>query len=331
MTKYTHQRRRLRTSPQMRELSAGVSFSHKDFIQPLFVDETTHQREAMPSLHGVNRDTIDSACEQIEQDLKNGVTKFLLFPVPKNKSDHPSDFSYFAKAIKTIRARFGTSIWMASDVCLCAYTLHGHCGIMNADGSQVLNEETNERLADYSLQLAQAGVDCLAPSDVMDGRVKAIRQALDENQFHTISIMSYGAKFQSSFYGPFREASRCSLEHHHGQLMDRKTYQVSLFNPTDAVATAKRDVDEGADLIIVKPASLYMDIIQQLRSEIHQPIVAYHVSGEYQGVELLAREGLLARDKGHLEVWTALFRSGTHAVISYAARHAKEWIDKIEY
>lgn len=331
MTSYTHLRRRLRTSPQMRELSAAVSFSHKDFIQPLFIDETIHEREAMPSLTGVNRDTIDSACRQIEQDLKNGVTKFLLFPVPQNKSDDPSDFSFFVKALRTLRTRFGHSIWMAADVCLCAYTLHGHCGIMHANGGHVLNAETNERLAAYTLQLSQAGADCIAPSDVMDGRVKAIRLILDENQFHTVSIMSYGAKFQSSFYGPFRQAGRCSLEQHHGQLLDRKTYQISLFNPADAVASAKRDVDEGADLIIVKPASLYQDIIYRLHREIHQPLVAYHVSGEYQGVELLAREGLLARDKGHIEVWTGLFRSGVHAVISYASREAKNWIDKIEY
>ncbi len=326
---YSNQRR-VRANRHIRELAAPVRLHHYDFIQPLFIDEALIQRQPIASLNEINSDTIASALEQIENDLQKGISKFLLFPVPAHKAENNFDFSFFKKAIQTIKEKFGNDVWLAADVCFCAYTSHGHCGILNKQGNKLLNHETVTLLADYSLQLAQSGIDCIAPSDVMDGRIAAIRNKLNENGFDDISIMSYSAKFQSNFYGPFRDACHSSPAAEQ-KLKDRKTYQLSFANPNDAISTALRDADEGADIIMIKPSVIYSDIIYRLKQLIQQPIAAYHVSGEYQSIELLAQQGLLTRSNGHIEIWTALKRSGADIIISYAARHAKEWIEKIEY
>ncbi len=314
----------------MRELASDVTLTHRDFIQPLFIDESVSKSTSISTLTEVNSDTIESAIQQIEKDLKKGITKFLLFPVPKQKTESNFDFSFMSSAVKKIRSTFGNSVWLAADVCLCAYTSHGHCGILNSEGTRVLNNETVNVLSQYALQLAQAGADCIAPSDLMDGRVAAIRSILDKNDFDHIAVMSYSAKFGSQYYGPFRDACK-SVPGKGSGLNDRKTYQISPFNSADAIQSALRDFEEGADILMIKPALLNLDILYQLRQLVHAPLAVYHVSGEYESIELLAKQNIIDRSKGHVEVWASLKRAGANSIISYASRYSKEWIDKIEY
>lgn len=328
--KLGYTQRRVRANRHIRELAANVTLSHRDFIQPLFVDESIKTRTPIATLHEISSDTIASVVDQIQADLQQGVSKFLLFPVPLNKVESHFDFSFVVNTIGEIKKKFGTQVWLAADMCLCAYTSHGHCGILSSDGTRVLNAETVDVLADYAVQLARAGADCIAPSDMMDGRIAAIRSALDEHGFDHIPVMSYSAKFSSQFYGPFRDACR-STPGNGPLLKDRKTYQISMFNHADAIESALRDGAQGADIVMVKPALPYLDIIAALKANINQPIAAYHVSGEYQSIELLAAQGSVDRAKAHVEVWTALKRAGANIVISYAARHAKKWIEEIEY
>lgn len=329
-TNYTSNRRRIRSNEHIRSLVANVYVDHRDFIQPVFIDESVQERTPMLSLNEIAADTIDSVLDQIAMDLQKGISKFLLFPVPLSKSNHDFDFSYVIKAIQTIKQKFGNHVWIAADTCLCAYTQHGHCGILNETETAVLNHASVVVLADYALALAKAGADCIAPSDMMDGRIAAIRKKLDEHGFDQIAILSYSAKFSSQFYGPFRDACKSSPGHN-PLLKDRKTYQFSANNAQDGLLSTIRDIQEGADLVMVKPALPYLDIIQTIKQETKYPLVAYHVSGEYQALELLAEKQLVDRSKAHLEVWVALKRAGADAIISYAARHAKQWIAAMEY
>lgn len=317
--------RRLRAGEHIRELTASVKLSHKSFIQPLFADEAIHSPRQVNGLNEVRVDTISTILETIGQDLQNGISKFLIFPVPAHKTEKDFDFGFAVDVIKKIRQEFGAQVWIAADVCLCSYTSHGHCGILNEDHSQLLNSKTTEVLSHYASMLAHAGADCIAPSDMMDGRIGAIRSKLDALGYEQVSIMSYAAKFSSQFYGPFRDA--CHSAPNTKGLQNRKSYQVSPFNAGDAVASALRDEKEGADILMIKPASLYTDVILKLKQHTLKPLAAYHVSGEYAAIESLVEKGLVNREAAHLEVWAALQRSGTDIIISYAARHAKEWIN----
>ncbi len=327
---YHSNQRRLRSSTLIRELAATVQLNYKQFIQPFFIDESITAQTPISTLNEINSDTIESALQQIEADLKKGISKFLLFPVPTKKTENNFDYSFAVNIIQQIKKIFGSKVWLAADVCLCAYTSHGHCGILNAAKDKVLNDASVKELANYSLQLAQAGADCIAPSDMMDGRIGAIRNILNENGFDDVSIMSYSAKFSSQFYGPFRDACK-SIPGSNCNIHNRKTYQTSAFNKKDALASTIRDINEGADIVMVKPALPYLDVIQDLHAQIKVPLAAYHVSGEYQSIELLAQNNIIERDKAHIEIWTALKRGGANIIISYAARHAKEWIERVEY
>jgi len=326
---YPLNQRRLRTDMHMRELTASVKLSYKSFIQPLFVDEAIETPRDVNGLPGVQVDTIDSVLTTIEQDIKTGITKFLLFPVPAHKKDSAFDFYFASSVIKKIKTAFGEGVWIAADVCLCSYTSHGHCGILNDDHSQLLNSKTIEVLSHYATVLANAGADCIAPSDMMDGRIEAIRNKLDALGFEQVSIMSYAAKFSSQFYGPFRDA--CHSSPNSKDLQNRKSYQLSPFNINDALACAIRDEKEGADILMVKPAALYTDVIARVKQQTLKPVAAYHVSGEYAAIEALAERGLVNRPAAHLEIWAALQRSGADIIISYASRHAREWIEKMTY
>jgi porphobilinogen synthase len=328
--KYYSNRRRIRSSIHVRELASTVQLNHRQFIQPLFVDESIAVQTPIATLNEINADTILSVLEQIEKDIENGITKFLLFPVPLQKREKDFDFSFVINTLHAVRKKFGEKVWIAADICLCAYTSHGHCGILNENGTKVVNDMSVKVLADYALQLAKAGADCIAPSDMMDGRIAAIRNLLDENGFDEITIMSYSAKFSSQFYGPFRDVCK-STPGNDGKIHDRKSYQASFFYANDAILSSIRDEEEGADMLMVKPALPYLDIIKELSGITKLPLVAYHVSGEYQSIELLAKENIIQRDKAHIEVWTALKRGGATVIISYAARHAKQWIEKITY
>jgi porphobilinogen synthase len=326
---YPLTQRRLRTGTHIRELTASVKLSHKSFIQPLFADEALQQPRVVDGLTNVQVDTVSSILYTIEQDLQNGISKFLLFPVPTKKQENNFNFSFATSLIKTIKQQFGDDVWIAADVCLCSYTTHGHCGILNDGQTKLINHQTVDVLARYAAQLASAGADCIAPSDMMDGRIAAIRTQLDALGFDDVSIMSYAAKFSSQFYGPFRDA--CHSTPNSNGIKNRKSYQISPFNVNDAIASALRDEEEGADILMVKPAALYTDIIAKLKQQTLKPIAAYHVSGEYAAVEALVANGLAQREAAHAEVWAALQRAGADIIISYAARDAKEWIEQIEY
>ena len=326
---YPLNQRRVRTDTHIRELTASVKLSYKGFIQPLFVDEALTIPREVEGMYNVQVDTTDSVLFTMEQDLKNGISKFLLFPVPAHKKDNNFDFSFASNLIKKIKTAFGETVWIAADVCLCSYTNHGHCGILNEDHSQLFNSKTVEVLSYYSSILANAGADCIAPSDMMDGRIAAIRNKLDALGFETVSIMSYAAKFSSQFYGPFRDA--CHSAPNSKGLQNRKSYQLSPFNINDALACALRDEKEGADILMVKPAALYTDVIAKVKQQTLKPVAAYHVSGEYAAIEALAEKSLVNREAAHLEVWAALQRSGADIIISYASRNAKKWIENIFY
>jgi porphobilinogen synthase len=326
---YPLTQRRLRADTSIRELTASVKLSHKSFIQPLFVEEAISAPRVVNGLNGVEVETASSVLHSIGESIKNGATKFLLFPVPAQKRESDFDFSFAASVVKSIKENFGNDLWLATDVCLCSYTSHGHCGILNDDHSALLNNKTVDVLSKYAAQLAHAGADCIAPSDMTDGRIAAIRNMLNALTFDDVSIMSYSAKFSSQFYGPFRDA--CNSAPSTRGLKNRKTYQLSPLNINDALASSLRDEKEGADILMVKPAALYTDVIAKLKQQTLKPLAAYHVSGEYAAIEALAEKELVKREAAHLEVWTALTRAGADIIISYAAKNAKKWIDKMEY
>lgn len=325
---YPLTQRRLRTDIHIRELTASVKLSHKSFIQPLFAEEGTTRPRAVNGLNNVRVETAGTILSAIEESLQAGITKFLLFPVPAKKSEKDFDFSFTANLVSKINTAFGDDIWLAADVCLCSYTTHGHCGILNEDHSRLLNNKTVNTLSHYAALLANAGVDCIAPSDMMDGRIGAIRTKLDALNFDRVSIMSYAAKFSSQFYGPFRDA--CHSAPNTQGLKNRKSYQISPFNINDAIASSLRDEKEGADILMVKPAALYTDVIAKLKQQTLKPVAAYHVSGEYAAIEAFAEKGLLNREAAHVEVWAALARSGADIIISYAAKNAREWIEQAD-
>lgn len=318
--------RRLRANTHIRELVAAVRLSHKCFVQPLFVEENLQSEK---TTSGLRVNSAETVLQEIESCLAAGISKFLLFPIPASKTNNQFNFSFVVAVIQSIKEKFGNAVWLACDVCLCSYTNHGHCGILNPEQTQLLNHETVLVLSDYALQLAQAGADCMAPSDMMDGRIEAIRKKLNMNSHDDVSILSYSAKFSSQFYGPFRDA--CQSTPQAFGLKNRKTYQLSPFNINDAVASALRDIDEGADMLMVKPAAHYTDVIAKLKSVTIKPIAAYHVSGEYIALESLVEKNLANRAAAHLEIWAALQRSGADIIISYASKFAKAWIDKMEY
>lgn len=322
--------RRLRSNAVLRSLVNPLRLSHQSFVLPVFVEENLERPRPIQNMESVSVQTSVSIIPRMQQAISNGINKFLLFPVPAVKKDIPDDFSFASNIVTKIKAHFGDSIWLAADICLCSYTTHGHCGIMNQERTEVLNQQSVEILSKYAVLLAQAGADCLAPSDMMDSRVKAIRDGLTENKLEYKTIMAYSAKFSSQLYGPFRDACHSSPSSQ-SSLKDRKSYQLSPFNPVQALCSAKRDESEGADIIMVKPAGLYTDIIALLKDEIERPIAAYQVSGEYAAIELLSERGILDQSKAHMEAWAALQRSGATIIISYAADKAKEWIDKYEY
>lgn len=325
---YPHTNRRLRTDRHIRELTSTVRLSYKSFIQPLFVEEGVSETRLVSGLNDVWVDTRHTIIETIQHDLDAGITKFLLFPVPQHKSSVNFDFSFASSLILAIKKQFGDRVWIAADLCLCSYTTHGHCGILSDTQDRLLNHETVVQLANYALILAKAGADCIAPSDMTDGRIAAIRSMLDQHGFDHVSIMSYAAKFSSQLYGPFRDA--CHSSPNSTGLQNRKSYQISPFNAKDAIDTALRDEADGADILMVKPAGLYTDIIKGIAEVSRKPIAAYHVSGEYASIELLAEKGLSNKEALHLEVWAGLVRAGATIIISYASRYAKQWIENAE-
>jgi len=307
--------RRLRQNPHIRELVQEYRVSIDQLIQPLFVVEGLKSRESVPGLTGTFRETSDSLLLTIEKDLEAGVRKFILFGVPAEKKQNQFSSQFTASQIQKIRSRFGKDIFLAVDVCLCSATTHGHCGVLSAEGDHVQNSATVEELAQLALGYAQAGADCVAPSDMMDGRVAAIRAALDGAGLEQALVMSYSAKFHSKFYGPFRVAAD-SAPKGESSLKDRSTYQIDPASPRDAYLSSLRDAEEGADILMVKPGLPYLDVLSKLSTEIKKPWAVYEVSGEFAAIEVLAQNGLINAPAAHLEAWTAFVRAGASIIIT---------------
>ncbi len=314
--------RRLRQSPAVRELTREISVCTEQFVQPLFVVEGINERQNIPGLPGTYRETADSLLRQIEADINNGINKFLLFGVPAQKNDQHFDPGFTATQIERMKQTYGDAIWIAADVCLCSSTRHGHCGVLDESGQHLLNDASVEVLAEFALTYAQAGTDCVAPSDMMDGRVAAIRKLLDRQQLERTLIMSYSAKFHSRFYGPFRLAAESAPG---GTLTDRASYQIDPARPSDALLSARRDAAEGADILMVKPGMPYLDVLASLSNEIHLPWAVYQASGEFAALSLAIQAELMSH-QAIVESWTAFARAGASMIISYGARQSREWL-----
>jgi porphobilinogen synthase len=308
---------RLRSSQHLRDLCAETEFNRAQLIQPLFVVEGLGQEEPIPGLRGNVRHNIPSVLRQIEKDLLDGVTHFLLFPVPSEKKDSGFGHQSTQETISQIRKQFGKSLCLWVDTCLCSYTTHGHCAVLDEQGIKL--EETLDELARSAVAFAEAGADGISPSDMMDGRVARIRVALDENGFNLVPVMSYSTKFASNFYGPFRNAADSAP-----QFGDRRHYQLDVRNRSDALASSIRCADEGADLLMVKPGLTSLDLIRPIHERTELQVGAYQVSGEYAGMSLLAEQGLIKFEEALLETWHVFKRAGAQYIITYGARYAKQ-------
>ena len=319
--------RRTRLNPHIRELTRETRVHQAQLIQPLFVVAGIDQREPVPGLNAVFRETPETLLHQIEQDIESGINKFLLFGVPGEKMQAGFNHDFTVSQIEAIKKRFGAELWLGADVCLCSYTTHGHCGVLNDGGDHVVNDVTVEELAAAARAYAQAGADCVAPSDMMDGRVAAIRDALETGGLDRTVIMSYSAKFHSSFYGPFRLAAD-SAPAADIQLKDRATYQIDPGRPRDALLSSERDDLEGADILMVKPGLPYLDVLAELSARIPKPWAVYQTSGEQAAIDVLADQNLLHRDGAQRETWTAFVRAGASMIITYAARRAQDFLPR---
>lgn len=316
--------RRLRKNNALRSLVRETHLSADQFIYPLFVMPGKNKKEAIPSMPGVYRVTVDKLAQEAKDCLSLGIQAVILFGLPEEKDNmgsgaHAKD-GIIQRAIKELKNKT-PQLLVITDVCLCEYTDHGHCGCII--GKEVDNDATIEILAKTALSHAQAGADMVAPSDMMDGRVAEIRGVLDENNFDTLPIMSYAVKYASSFYGPFRDAADCAP-----QFGDRKSYQMDPANSREALREATLDVDEGADILMVKPAVAYLDIISRLRDEFDLPIAAYHVSGEYSMIKAAAEKGWIDGDKVMMETLLSIRRAGADIIITYFAKEAAEILNK---
>lgn len=308
--------RRLRSSAAMRRLVRETSLNIETLVYPLFVREGEGLKEPIKSMTGCFHFSPDTIAAEAAEVVALGIPAVLLFGLPAKKDETGSqawaEDGVVQHSIKEIK-KAAPDLLVITDVCLCAYTSHGHCGIVKDD--KIDNDATCEVLAKVALSHAQAGADIVAPSDMMDGRVKYIREALEANNFHDVAIMSYAAKFASAFYGPFRDAAESAPA-----FGDRKTYQMDPANARQGLAEIALDIEEGADIVMVKPALAYLDIIYRARERFDCPIAAYNVSGEYMMLNCAAEAGLLDREQAILETFTSIKRAGADIIITYFAK-----------
>lgn len=315
--------RRLRSSANMRKLVREHYLRVDDLIYPFFVIEGKGKKVPVQSMPGVYNLTIDLLLKEVAQINALGIPGVMLFGIPDHKDSLGSgaydENGIVQKAVRAIKDNY-PELLVITDVCLCEYTDHGHCGIIRE--GKVLNDPTLELLAQTAVSHARSGADLIAPSDMMDGRVQAIREALDGEGFEEIPIMSYSVKYASAFYGPFREAA-CSAP----QFGDRKAYQMDPPNKREALREAEQDIAEGADIIIVKPAMAYMDIISAVRENFEHPVAAYNVSGEYSMIKAAASMGWIDEQRLTMETLTGLKRAGADMIITYHAPDAARWLE----
>src|SRR5438094_3573339 len=314
--KLTRRLRRLRHSEAMRALVRETRLSPDMFVLPLFVCEGEGVRREVTSMPGVFNLSVDEAVKEAEGAKSDGIRSILLFGLPDHKDDIGSAaYDPEAPVQSAIRAikRALPDVLVITDVCLCEYTDHGHCGIV-IDG-EIANDPTVDQLVRAAVSHAAAGADIVAPSDMMDGRVGAIRQALDERGFEHTAIMSYAAKYCSAFYGPFREAASSAP-----RFGDRRSHQMDPANADEAIREVEQDIDEGADIVMVKPALPYLDVISRVKQRFSYPTAAYHVSGEYAMLKAAARNGWIDEPRAMVETLTAIRRAGADVIVTYYAR-----------
>src|ERR671925_1454531 len=315
--------RRMRKTGALRGLVRETELSVEHLVYPLFVIHGSDRREPVEAMPGIERLTISHLAEEGRQIAALGIPAVLLFGIPSEK-DEAASGAYDAEGIVQLAVRAlkqaEPSLVVITDVCLCEYTSHGHCGVVREDGA-VDNDLTLELLAKTAVSQAEAGADAVAPSDMMDGRVGAIRSQLDAEGHSGLPIIAYSAKFASSFYGPFREAAESAPA-----FGDRRGYQMDPANAREAVREAAIDVDEGADVVMVKPALPYLDLITRVSAAVPVPIFAYNVSGEYAMVKAAAARGWLDERQAALESLTAIKRAGADVIVTYWAREAAEWL-----
>ena len=314
--------RRLRRTEPLRRLIRETRINIEDLIYPLFVVPGQRTKEEIESMPGNFHLSLDQLSQEAEEILRLGIPAIILFGLPETKDElgsaaYASD-GIIQKAVREIKKAVPDLI-VITDVCLCQYTSHGHCGVI--DGDYVNNDKTLELIARTALSHAEAGADIVAPSDMMDGRVAAIRAALDYSGFHNTIIMAYAAKYASAFYGPFRDAAESAP-----QFGDRRSYQMDPANVREALREVELDIAEGADIVMVKPALAYLDVVGKVRDAFNHPLAAYSVSGEFSMIKAAARNGWLDEKQTALEVITAIKRAGADIIVTYYAKEAARWL-----
>jgi porphobilinogen synthase len=318
--------RRLRRTPAIRNMLQRVKIHPSNLVCPIFVDENAQAPVPIRVMPDYYRLPIQQVVDEVRKAVEQGIKAVILFGVPSKKDETAS--SAFAEngvvqeAIRKLKREFGDELVVMADTCLCEYTTHGHCGVVK-DG-EVMNDLTLEILQKVAVSQAQAGADVVAPSGMMDGQVRFIREALDDAGFDEVAIMAYSAKYASSFYGPFREATECGPK-----FGSRKSYQMNYGNPNEALREMELDVKEGADIIMVKPALAYLDIMHLAKSKFNVPIAAYNVSGEYAMVKAAAKNGWIDEKAVVLELLTAIKRAGSDLIITYFAKDVKSWLGQL--
>jgi porphobilinogen synthase len=312
--------RRLRMNDQLRSMVRETVLTPNDFIYPLFIVPGEKIRKPVSSMPGVYQLSIDEAVKECTDVFKLGIPAVILFGIPEHKDEKASeaynDNGIIQRAIKQIK-RDLPDLMIITDVCLCEYTSHGHCGIVK-DG-QILNDESIELIAKEALSHARAGADMVAPSDMFDGRVKTIRSILDENNFQNLPIMSYAAKYASAYYGPFREAAESTP-----QFGDRRSHQMDPGNSEEALREVEQDIAEGADIVMVKPALPYLDIIRRVKDTFGMPTAAYNVSGEYAMIKAATEKGWIDGERAMMECLLSIKRAGADLILTYFAKEAAE-------
>jgi porphobilinogen synthase len=317
--------RRLRVNEAMRRMVRETSVSRDDLVYPVFIIEGENIKNPVESMPDIYQWSIDRFDEELDRIVKAGIQAILIFGIPEHKDEKGSeaynDEGITQRAIRHIKEK-APELLIIADVCLCEYTSHGHCGVIC--GHEILNDETLVLLGKMSVSLAKAGADIIAPSDMMDGRVEYIRKVLDENGFINTMIMSYSAKFASAYYSPFRDAA-----HSAPSFGDRKTYQMDYANGREAVRECENDIDEGADIIMVKPALAYLDVVKDISYRTDYPIAVYNVSGEYSMVKAAALNGWIDEKKVVMENIIAMKRAGAKIIITYHALDVANWLREL--
>jgi porphobilinogen synthase len=318
MTNLIHRPRRLRRSAAVRSLVREARLSRDDFVLPLFVCTGKGVRREVSSMPGVFNLSVDEVTNEASSAFDKGVRSVILFGLPESKNELASgayaEDGVVQQAIRAIRNAVPDLVVIA-DTCLCEYTSHGHCGVVR--NGEVLNDESLELIARTALSQAEAGADIVGPSAMMDGQVGAIRETLDDSGFEGVAIMAYAVKYASAFYGPFREAADSAPA-----FGDRRAYQMDPPNAREAMREAELDYSEGADILMVKPASVYLDIIKMVRDRFDAPVAAYHVSGEYALIKAAAQKGWIDEERAMLETLTSIKRAGADIILTYYAREA---------